>query len=242
MDADHFLAAAQRNLVYPIVDVAECQAEALGKGLDLVSDPEEFGVFVLRCAFDVEGGDGHQFTQGFAGGLAVLDAGVQAEQAVDFVLLLGGQWLAGQVGIERCLEVVGLGQVAAFELAEELLEVAWVAAVEGFDDGRGLLLGKVGLCRLGEQADAGQQQGGGGKFFQVHGCAHSFANHCCGLPVGNGKTPTLTPMTHGTGVPETRHVAQTKKPRAQAQGFLIWRTRRDSNPRPLPSEGSTLSS
>lgn len=27
-------------------------------------------------------------------------------------------------------------------------------------------------------------------------------------------------MTYGTGVPETRHFAQTKKPRAQAQGFF----------------------
>ncbi|MCY1414826.1 hypothetical protein D9M71_302880 [compost metagenome] len=183
MDADHFLAAAQRNLVHPVVDVAEGQAEAVGQGLDLVGDLEELGVLVLRHAFDVEGGDGHQFTQGFTGGLAILDAGVQAEQAVDLVLLLGGQWLAGQVGVEGGREVVDLGQVAAFELAEELLEVAWVAAVEGFDDGRGLLLGEVGLGRLGEQADAGQQQSGGGEFFQMHGCAHSFANHCCGLPV-----------------------------------------------------------
>ena len=38
---------------------------------------------------------------------------------------------------------------------------------------------------------------------------------------------------------------ETKKPQAFTWGFLVykgWCTRRDSNPRPLPSEGSTLSS
>ncbi|MNE75821.1 hypothetical protein D3C80_1720180 [compost metagenome] len=73
-------------------------------------------------------------------------------------MLFDGQGFVGQVGAQRFAEVVGLGQVAAVELADELLEVRRVGAVVGLDDGRRLLLGEVGLGRHAEQADTGQQQ------------------------------------------------------------------------------------
>ncbi|MNN75352.1 hypothetical protein D3C81_1916490 [compost metagenome] len=94
------------------------------------------------------------------------------------VLLLGVERRTRQVGVEGAVQVVGFSLFTGFKLAEELLEVAWLGAVEGLDDRGGLLLRKVGLGRLGEQADAGQQQGSGSELFQMHGCAHSFAGQC----------------------------------------------------------------
>ncbi len=81
------------------------------------------GVVVLGHALDLEGGDGHQFAQGFGGGAAVFHSGVQAQQAIDFILLFGAQALVVEESIDGRAEVVSLGQIAFRQAAEELAEV-----------------------------------------------------------------------------------------------------------------------
>ncbi|MNJ40653.1 hypothetical protein D3C77_355530 [compost metagenome] len=92
MDADHFIAAAfEGDFIDAVVDVAEVQVEGLGQAFDLVGYLDELGVVVLLNAVDANGGDRHQLAQGFGGCTGVLHSRVEAEQAVDFVLLFSGQ-------------------------------------------------------------------------------------------------------------------------------------------------------
>ena len=161
VDADHFVAGAvQGDLVDPVVDVAKVQVEGLGQALDLLGDLEKLGVLVLRHTVDVEGGNGHQFTQGLGGGLAVLHPGVEAQQAMDFVLLFGGQALVVEKGADGRAQVGVLARFALGQAAEELTEVADRVVTEGLEDGRALLRGDIGLGGAGKRGQAGEHQGG----------------------------------------------------------------------------------
>ena len=65
-----------------------------------------------------------QFAQGFGGGLAVFHTGVDAEQAIDFVLLVGGKGLVVQKGTDCRAEVIGFGQIGLAQVGQELPEIS----------------------------------------------------------------------------------------------------------------------
>jgi len=97
MDAHHFIAAAfQGDFVHAVIDVTEVQVEGFRQALQLVGDLEELRVFVLRHAVDVERRNFHQLAQGLGGGLGVFQPRINAQQAIDFVLLLGAQGLCSR--------------------------------------------------------------------------------------------------------------------------------------------------
>ncbi len=178
VNADHFIAAAfQGDFVHAVIDVTEIQVEGLGQALNLVGDLEEFRVLVLRQAVDIKGRDFHQLAQGFEGGFAVLHARINTQQAVDFILLVGGQGFIGQEGIDGWSDVIGFRQVALGQGAEETTKIADRCFVEVLDDRRALFGADVGGSRCGDGRKAGGEQRGGNQFFKgkVHCWRHSFA-------------------------------------------------------------------
>ncbi|MNE85196.1 hypothetical protein D3C80_1821700 [compost metagenome] len=121
---------------------------------------------MLGDAVHAHGGDGHQFTQGFGGRAAVLDPGIEAEQAVDFVLLFRRQRLVVLEGTDGRAEVVRLGDVALGQAGQELAEIRDRGITERLEDDRALLRGDVGVGSKGERRQAGEYQGGRGQFFE----------------------------------------------------------------------------
>lgn len=156
VDAHHFFAAAfQGDLVDTVIDVAKVQVEGLGQALDLVGDLEELRVLVLRHAIDAHGGDRHQFAQGFGGGLAVLHPRIEAQQAMDLVLLLGGKRLVVEEGIDGRAEVgffdhLALGRLIFAQGAEKLAEIRDRGIGKALENRRVLLWGDVGVGGGGE--------------------------------------------------------------------------------------------
>lgn len=94
----------------------------------------------------------------------------------------------------------------------------------------GFIVTKRGLTKRGQIYFRGEKEGG------TLGQLKPKAQR--GTPARTSTVPTqFNTVTH--------QIPKTKKPQISQPGafpFHIWCTRRDSNPRPLPSEGSTLSS
>ncbi|MNE28400.1 hypothetical protein D3C80_1218390 [compost metagenome] len=178
VNTDHFIALAfQGNFIDTVVDVAKVQVEGLGQALDLLGDLDEFGVVVLIDAVDAEGRNSHQFTQGLGGRIAVLQPGIDPQQAMDFVLLFSRQLLVGQEGGDALVELVGLAEFAFRHTGQELAEILDRSVAEALENGRALLWGDVGIGRRGDRCQASEHQGGRSQFFQgeVHCGGHSFA-------------------------------------------------------------------
>ncbi|MNP18625.1 hypothetical protein D3C76_1111150 [compost metagenome] len=167
VNAHDFIAGAfQGDFIDAVVDVAKAQVERLGQALDLLGDLDELGIVVLGDAVHAHGGDGHQFTQGFGGRAAVLDPGIEAKQAVDFVLLSRRQRLVVLEGTDGRAEVRGFSDVALGQARQELPEIGDRLITEGLEDDRALLRGDVGLGSSGERRQAGEHQGGRGQVLE----------------------------------------------------------------------------
>ncbi|MNG16733.1 hypothetical protein D3C84_1006710 [compost metagenome] len=146
VNAHDFIAAAfEGDFIDAVVDVAKVQVEGLGKALELVGDLDEFWILVLGNAVHAHGRDCHQFAQGLGGGRAVLQPCIEAQQAMDLVLLFGGKGLVVLEGTDCQAEVVGFGQVALGQAFQELPEIRYRYVIEGLEDGRALLRGDVGV-------------------------------------------------------------------------------------------------
>ncbi|MNK84653.1 hypothetical protein D3C87_1045100 [compost metagenome] len=167
VNAHDFIASAfQGDFIDAVVDVAEVQVERLGQAFDLLGDLDELGIVVLGNAVHAHGRDGYQLLQGFGGRAAVLHARIEAQQAMDFVLLLGGQRLVVEEGADGRAEVVGLGDVALGQAPEELPEIRDRGITEGLEDDRALLRRDVGVGSGGERREAGEHQGGRGQVLE----------------------------------------------------------------------------
>lgn len=151
VNAHDFIATAfEGDLIDPVVNVAKGQVERLGQALELVGDPDELGVVVLGHAFHAESRDGHQFAQGLVGSVAVFHPCINAQQAMDVVLLFRGKGLVAEEGVDGRAEVGGFGQVALGQAAQELSEIRDRCVTEGLEDRCALLRGDVGVRWGGE--------------------------------------------------------------------------------------------
>jgi len=167
VNAHDFLAAAvEGDFVDTVIDVAEVQAKRLGQVLDLRRDPDEFRVFVLGNALFAISRDLDQFAQGFQSGFAVFRPGVEAQQAIDLVLLLGSQRLVVEKRADGRAQVVGLAQVALGQLVEELAEITDLGIAETLEDGRALLRCDNGVSGQCHGRKAGQNQGRRGQLLE----------------------------------------------------------------------------
>ena len=167
MNTDHFIATAfEGDFIDTVVDIAKVQVKGLGQILDLVGDLEKLRVLVLGHVVQVDGGDGHQFTQGVGSRLAVFEPGIQAQQAIDLVLLLGGQCLVVEKGADGRAEIIFLRQLTLGQRPQKLTEVSDMGVAERLEDDSTLLRGDGGVGCSAERSEAGHHHGCSGQLFK----------------------------------------------------------------------------